>query len=161
MKRGSRVDIWGKKMILNKYSLFIILVSLTIALSVACAKESVIVWDGEYQYEVNLGKTASQTPVIVDYVLILHKNDVCQLNIQGYQVDKHIICGTIEEGHDMYITFKSYADGSLVNPYGFAVYKPNEKLFSLSKKNGELATTWHAIKPDGKHAKGIHFKKVK
>lgn len=149
-------------MILNKLkSCIILLICLTIALSVACAKEPINVWSGEYQYEAFLGKTASQTPVIVNYVLVMGKDNICQLNIQGYQVDKQIICGTIAEDHNMHVTFKSYADGSLTNPYGISVYKPDEKLFSLSKKDGELVTTWHAIKPDDNHTTGMHFKKVK
>jgi hypothetical protein len=143
-------------------SSMILVMCLVIAFLTACAKEPIGVWSGEYQYEAYLGKTASQTPVIMNYVLTLGMNNICRLNIQGYQVDNQIICGTIEEGHDdIHITFKSFADGSLKNPYGIAVYQPDEKLFSLNKKDGELETTWHAIKPDDNHATGIHFKKLK
>lgn len=142
-------------------SCIILVMCLAIALTSACAKEPISMWNGEYQYEAYLGKTASQTHVIVNYILVLDNDNSCRLNIQGYQVDNQILCRTVTEGHDIHITFKSYADGALTNPYGIAVYQPDGKLFSLKKKDGEIVTTWHALKPDDNHTIGTHFKRAK
>lgn len=124
-------------------------------------------WQGRYRYEHAAGRTAGGTGIVVNYDLVLRPPDVrdgCVLTVRGFQSDETIRCKTRREGQDLAVAFDRYGDGSTVNKYGVAVYKPGQPLFTLAKgAGGKFATRWQGVKPDGEGVaeSGPYFARVK
>lgn len=114
----------------------IILFSISMVTTVCMAGSADNTWYGEYHYSTVGGETARNLPITTDITLHISKqgNEVrCQLNAEGYQTYDRIVCTTAMDKNQLTLRFKSYADGSTVNPMGVEVYKVGETLFSLEK----------------------------
>lgn len=124
-------------------------------------------WQGRYRYEHAAGRTAGGTGIVVNYGLVLLPPDVrdgCVLTVRGFQSDETIRCRTRRDGQGLAVVFDRYGDGSAVNKYGVAVYKPGQSLFTLERgPGGRFATRWQGLKPDGEGVAGSgpFFVKVK
>ncbi len=122
-------------------------------------------WQGRYRYEHAAGRTAGGTGIVVNYDLVLLPPDVrdgCVLTMRGFQSDEKIRCRTRRDGQGLEVAFDRYDDGSTVNKYGVAVYKPGQPLFTLAKET-RLVTRWQGLRPDGEGVteSGSYFSKVK
>ncbi|HTF98920.1 MAG TPA: DUF5991 domain-containing protein [Cellvibrio sp.] len=117
-------------------------------------------WNGIYEYEALLGENAAEDKIIIQYQLILTK-DNCKVTAEGYQTDEKIICTSENQGKDLIIKFKSYEDGSTKNAYGVSVYGPDSTLFKLSYTKDTIKTTWEALSPGESYSAGTYFEKIK
>jgi hypothetical protein len=117
-------------------------------------------WQGHYQYEHVLGEGAGGVGQFVSYDLSIAAG-VCTLDRVGLQTDEHLVCALKPAGDAIAIAFKSYADGSVQNALGVAVYQVGDTLFALKKQAGVIHTHWGALAPDGLTAlNGEFFKPV-
>lgn len=122
-------------------------------------------WSGTYKYEENLGYDGGGTSstgetAVIDFTLNIQSSGKCTLTAEGYQTDEAIVCGIEKNTKSIIVTFKSYKNGSIVNQYGVAEYKPNEVLFVLGKTGSRLTTTWKSYNNDPPLPAGIYFKEV-
>lgn len=123
--------------------------------SLAVSADSV--WQGSYDYYLDLSGGVPDQMMFVEYVLEISDNS-CRLSIQGYQVFETILCRAEGGVKLLSINFQSYEDGSVKNAYGVQIYKAGEQLFWLDK---ELITHWDALVPDESVAKpGKYFLKT-
>lgn len=143
-------------------------------LTTACMASNVgQTWVGEYHYSIVGGETARHLPVTTDITVKISQqgNTVkCQLDADGYQTYDRIVCTPVMDNHQLTLRFKSYTDGSIVNPLGVAEYKVGETLFSLEqatdtmvKKQNQFTPHWCKYSPivdKQKEAVG-YFDKIK
>ena len=133
-----------------------ILLLVTLVVSSACNSSDQ--WDGVYTYSSTYGKTVGGSVVTSKYRLNV-RSSLCDLNIEGYQINDTIKCTVDNKASSMSVKFKSYGNGDVVNEYGVAMYKVDDVLFSLSKKDDLLVTTWGREKPDNIPTnEGTYFK---
>lgn len=118
------------------------------------------IWWGDYRYVWNGGRTAGGSGVVVTYDLHLAA-DGCRISARGYQTDQTIRCTAVPRAGVLDIVFRSFGDGALRNQYGVAVYRPGERLFSLSNRRGTIWTGWGSYSPwEDDRPPGRHFRKV-
>lgn len=127
-------------------------------------------WQGRYVYEHDPGLSEGGPTTLVSYDLVLGTPGArggCLLTIRGSQTDERILCQTRAEGSTLTVTFHRYENGSLVNRYGTAAYKPGENLLTLSQ-SGEgggagLVTRWRSLRPDGESVaeSGAYFMELR
>ena len=99
-------------------------------------------WDGTYVYEQSLGKNlAGDRTLFVNHVLTIKGGD-CQLAADGYQTQEKIRCKATANGDKLEVLFAAKGTDSMGNPVGRAQYKPNEPLFTLTRKGTPIATGW-------------------
>jgi hypothetical protein len=99
-------------------------------------------WDGSYVYEQSLGKNlAGDRTLFVNHVLTIKGGD-CQLAADGYQTQEKIRCKATANGDKLEVLFAAKGTNSMGNPIGRAQYKPNEPLFTLTRKGTTIATGW-------------------
>lgn len=126
-----------------------------------CNNAANIDWRGSYLYEHEVGEGAGGISSIIEYTLTI-ADDKCSLTIVGLQTDEQITCSTKTSGDSIAIEFKSYADGSIKNPVGVAVYTVGSALFSMKKDKDGYVTKWHDLVPDGsKELSGKYFAPTK
>lgn len=127
-----------------------------ILFSSACHSSGV--WNGTYIYSGTSGNTTGGSIITTNYQLSIDSS-LCALNIDGFQLEERIICDAVSKDNVLSVKFKSYADGSVVNAFGVAIYKVNDVLFSIAKTKNSLITKWVAELPDDKiEREGIYFK---
>lgn len=94
----------------------------------------------------------------------------CELHADGFQTQDRIWCTATTHRNRLILQFKSYADGTVVNPFGFEEYKVGETLFSLERaiaktgqKQNRYLVRWGAYTPFGADRKNIkdYFEKKK
>ena len=79
------------------------------------------VWYGEYDYYASGGETAGGSQIMVHITVKIDKQrgeERCQLSADGYQTYDRILCTTAMDKNRLTLQFKSYPDGSIVNPIG-------------------------------------------
>ncbi|MBI3561068.1 MAG: hypothetical protein HY080_05060 [Gammaproteobacteria bacterium] len=130
-------------------------------------------WVGEYKYFASGGQTAGGSQIMVDITLKIDNQGnkaSCQLNADGFQRYDRILCTTTLDNNQLTVHFKSYGDGSVVNPIGVDVYKVGETLFALEKKinpdkqkPARFIPHWGTYSPFGTEDKNPteYFEKVK
>ncbi len=130
-------------------------------------------WYGEYSYFASGGQTTGGSQIMMDITVKIDKQggkESCELNADGYQTFDRILCTTVINKNRLTLQFKSYEDGSVVNPIDVAVYKVGETLFSLEKvatknkkKPARYITHWGAYTPFGLERKNVndYFEKLK
>ncbi|MDH5654089.1 MAG: DUF5991 domain-containing protein [Gammaproteobacteria bacterium] len=133
----------------------LLIIGLLFTNSVNAAEE----WDGKYEYHTSLGTTVGGSVIMLMYELSVSKTD-CTLNIDGYQTMDRIKCRADAKGDQLLVRFKSYADGSVKNPFGIEIYKVDAVLFELLRKDGKLVTTWKAEQPENLTEPGEYFIKA-
>ncbi len=119
-------------------------------------------WTGRYVFDADLGRDGLGKGITigVTHTLVLGGKAGCVLVAEGYQTDTYIRCTATPAGTGVRIAFKSHRDGSLVNDYGVAQYKPGATLFTLTRGKRGVVTTWGAYEPDGiKGKSGVYFRK--
>jgi len=110
-------------------------------------------WQGKFVYQSQDGYDGGGTPstgnpIILVMTLTLGAGS-CVVSQEGYQTDETDMCVAVPGADGIDIDFKSFANGSLVNQYGVAIYHPGERLFSLhTGKDGQVTTNWGSLKPD-------------
>ena len=119
----------------------------------ACAENAS--WNGTYVYEATLGDTVGGDSAVVTYTVTIAPNK-CELSIEGFQTSDSLICKAKDMDNKLSVNFQSYADGSIKNKYGVAIYKVGDLLFQLNRTK-DLITTWGALLPDEKLAKVGHY----
>ncbi|MFT8242954.1 DUF5991 domain-containing protein [Roseomonas sp. BN140053] len=121
-------------------------------------------WAGQYRYEWSGGRTVGGTGIVVTYDLRVGPGGAtdCALDITGFQSDEHILCEIGADAGNLWIRFRSYADGSLLNSYGRAQYRPGQSLFQLRRGRGSaLQTEWQSMSPEeGRTRPATRFRKV-
>ncbi|GAB6844594.1 hypothetical protein HNR00_000404 [Methylorubrum rhodinum] len=127
-------------------------------------------WQGRYVYEHDPGLSEGGSATLVSYDLALGPQGArggCLLTIRGFQTDERILCQTRTEGSTLTVTFHRYENGSLVNRYGTAVYKPGEALLTLSRSGSGSGTgpitRWRSLRPDGESVaeSGAYFMELR
>ena len=99
-------------------------------------------WDGKYLYEQSLGKNlAGDRTLFVNHVLTIKGGD-CQLAADGYQTQERIRCKATANGDKLQVMFAAKGTDSMGNPITRAEYKPNEPLFTLTRKGTTIDTSW-------------------
>jgi hypothetical protein len=118
-------------------------------------------WAGQYRYEWTGGRTAGGSGIAVTYTLRVTPQ-ACQLDISGFQSDEHILCEAGADAGNLWIRFRSYADGRTVNRFNVAQYKPGEALFRLRRQGqGAPVTEWQSLFPgESRPQPGVRFRKV-
>ncbi|RKK04349.1 hypothetical protein EBE87_12510 [Pseudoroseomonas wenyumeiae] len=120
-------------------------------------------WVGHYRYEWEGGRTAGGSGMAVTYNLRIGNGPAdCALDITGFQSDEHILCEVATNGENLWVRFRSYADGKLANKYGTAVYRPGQDLFRL-RRQGTAApvTEWQALNPEERRTPpALRFRKA-
>ncbi len=109
-------------------------------------------WAGSYVYEDALGEipTGSGTHAFITYKLHVPKSasQPVTLNADGFQTEDRIHCAVSGNEDRIEVRFVSFADGTVANQFGVAVYQPNDVLFTLERvrTNGAqaLVTEWKA-----------------
>ncbi len=126
-------------------------------------------WAGSYVYEDALGEipARSGTHVFITYKLRVPKSASrpATLNADGFQTEDRVRCAISGSEDRIEIRFISFADGTVANQFGVAVYQPNDVLFTLERvrTNGVqvVVTEWRALKPSGvAHRRGRYFMPV-
>lgn len=124
-------------------------------------------WDGTYQFDGAAGHTAGGSPIIYHYTLSIRRSasaPCCELKLEGYQQNESLRCAISGDRQSIDVAFTTYANGSVLNIYGTAIYRPGEPLFRLAwQKHGgrdELRTTWLALHPDGIPDVGVFFRQA-
>jgi hypothetical protein len=99
-------------------------------------------WQGVYRFGEVGGKN---TGMVIDYLITVYQKDgilVADLDGDGFQTLLRISCTVKATEHKLGLFFKSYRPDNL-----FEIYKPDEHLLSLERKNGKVLTYWGAVKP--------------
>jgi hypothetical protein len=111
-------------------------------------------WDGTYVYEQSLGKNlAGDRTLFVNHVLTIKGGD-CQLAADGYQTQEKIRCKATANGDKLEVLFAAKGTDSMGNPVGRAQYKPNEPLFTLTRKGTPIATGWQGYQKNDVQGQG-------
>ena len=111
-------------------------------------------WDGTYVYEQSLGKNlAGDRTLFVNHVLTIKGGD-CQLAADGYQTQEKIRCKATANGDKLEVLFAAKGTDSMGNPIGRAQYKPNEPLFTLTRKGTTIATGWQGYQKNDVQGQG-------
>lgn len=129
-------------------------------------------WHGQYRYFAAAGETAGGSPIMMDITLKIGQpgKENCELHADGYQTQDRIRCTAITDKNRLTLQFKSYPDGSIVNPIGVEEYKVGEILFSLEpataktkQKQNRYLVRWGAYTPFEAERKNLkyYFEKVK
>ncbi len=103
-------------------------------------------WLGTYECHQTLGENVSGVVASSEYIITVDPNH-CEIHIQGFQIDEHLICQSDISVNQLTLTFESYSDGSKYNKYGVAVYHQTETLLELTKHDHQTTTHWHALWP--------------
>lgn len=93
-------------------------------------------WSGTFELEDVAG------PSVVEFRADLTKassQHLAVITAVGFQTDETILATAREDGADLVLRFKSYANGRLENAYGVAVYKPGDELVRLQRSRAEEA----------------------
>ena len=124
--------------------------------------QAVDTWSGHYRYEWDGGRTAGGSSMMLTYDLRVGSQQSCRLDITGFQTDEHILCEIGANADNLWIRFRSYADGKLVNRYNVARFKPGQDLFRLRRNGGNPPLTeWQSMSPEaGRTSPAIRFKRV-
>ena len=151
----------------------ILLFAVFMAATACMAGNTENAWHGEYDYFASGGETAGSSQIMMHITLKIDKQggkERCQLIADGYQTYDRILCTTAMDKNRLTLQFKSYPDGSIVNPIGVEEYKVGETLFSLEitaikneKEQDRYLAYWGAYTPFGierKNAKD-YFDKIK
>jgi hypothetical protein len=116
-------------------------------------------WAGVFDYQQNAGQNVPGQAIIVDYRLNLGTaaKPQCTLAMEGYQTDETIICTAFATGNGLAVLFKSYEDGSVLNKYGVAEYKPGGVLFTLFRSGPSIKTMWGDLATNVPLSSGAYF----
>lgn len=151
----------------------ILLFTVFMAATACMAGNTENAWYGEYDYFASGGETAGGSQIMMHITLKIDKQgseERCQLNADGYQTYDRILCTTAMDKNRLTLQFKSYPDGSTVNPIGVEEYKVGETLFSLEKsstknekKQDQYLAHWGTYSPFGGERKKAkdYFVKIK
>lgn len=130
-----------------------------LAIPPTAKSETDLTWQETYDYTEFSGYNAAGEGVTITYELKIKTtpSPSCILTMEGYQTDETIICNAISKNNKLEIHFKNYPNGSVINKYGVAEYKPNTLLVTLRQSPQGLITIWGDLADNLNETTGKYF----
>ncbi|WHQ68588.1 DUF5991 domain-containing protein [Methylorubrum extorquens] len=130
---------------LGKSAAFILFLPLFACAEAHSEQSPYDIWSGRYVYDSDGGRTVGGSAITATYTLSIrpaNQPSNCELSVDGFQTNQHIICSLEGTKDHIRIAFKSFGDGRLVNAFSISEFQSGEPLFDLEWAKGRLLTRW-------------------
>jgi hypothetical protein len=124
--------------------------ALIVVATVSAARSLTPDWSGTYVFSGDSGETNGGTHMLRIFILKIDQNS-CSVQREGFQLGDILQCEARRSPTELVVGFRSYENGSLLNEYGIAGFKPGDELFRLKRPDAgsRIVTLWRKIHPEG------------